>query len=310
MSAIGKICHAESSRGAPWSRYALVVTLVLMVFIAVPATAFADALNPHITSLSSAAVMDGQQLTINGYGFGPAQGGSDHIWFGVAFTYNTGVGAAVASSWSDTQIVVTVPVPTAFGAQNVMVWNGAGAGYYSNQVPLTIMNHLIWVTGVVPKHAAPGATVTLTGWGFGATQLAGKVDMWGGLGFFPAVSAWGDTVVKYLVPAGATPGKHQVCVLNNGGVRSNIVYVSVDPAITLLNPTKGHVGATVTITGTGFGATRGTSKVMFGSKAATKYVSWSATMIKVKVPATTAGTKAVKVVTKAGTSKSKKFKVL
>ena len=44
-------------------------------------------------------------------------------------------------------------------------------------------------------------------------------------------------------------------------------------------------GATVTITGSGFGVARGIGVVRFGKKACTKYLSWSATHIKVQVPA-------------------------
>ena len=57
------------------------------------------------------------------------------------------------------------------------------------------------------------------------------------------------------------------------------------PAITRLKPTSAKRGATVTISGTDFGATRGTSSVEFGAKKCATYLSWSATRIKCKVPA-------------------------
>src|SRR5204862_7808521 len=53
--------------------------------------------------------------------------------------------------------------------------------------------------------------------------------------------------------------------------------------LTLLAPTTGAVGVPVTITGTNFGATQGTSSVSFNGTAATP-TSWSATSIVVPVP--------------------------
>lgn len=58
-------------------------------------------------------------------------------------------------------------------------------------------------------------------------------------------------------------------------------------SITTINPDSGPAGTEVTITGTGFGAPQGNSRVSFNGTdaAAGDYVSWSATEIKVKVPA-------------------------
>ncbi|MGA1984621.1 MAG: IPT/TIG domain-containing protein [Candidatus Sulfotelmatobacter sp.] len=75
------------------------------------------------------------------------------------------------------------------------------------------------------------------------------------------------------------------------------------PSITSLSPTSGAVGASVTITGTNFGSTQGTSTVKFNT------TSWSATSIVAIVPigATTGGV----VVTVGGTaSNSKTFTVV
>jgi len=55
------------------------------------------------------------------------------------------------------------------------------------------------------------------------------------------------------------------------------------PSITSLSRTSGTVGTSVTITGTNFGATKGTSTVKFNGTTATP-TSWSATSIVVPVP--------------------------
>ena len=59
---------------------------------------------------------------------------------------------------------------------------------------------------------------------------------------------------------------------------------STSPTITSLNPTSGLVGALVTITGTNFGANKGTSTVTFNGTTANPK-SWSDTSIVVPVPA-------------------------
>jgi len=56
------------------------------------------------------------------------------------------------------------------------------------------------------------------------------------------------------------------------------------PSITSLSPTSGAVGASVTITGTNFGSTPGTSTVKFNGTTATTIGSWSATSIVATVP--------------------------
>jgi hypothetical protein len=80
--------------------------------------------------------------------------------------------------------------------------------------------------------------------------------------------------------------------------------------IASLRPRRGGVGATVTITGSGFGARRGAAKVFFAGKAATRYISWSATRIKVKVPRLGKGKKPVTIVTAGGRSAARTFRVI
>ena len=58
------------------------------------------------------------------------------------------------------------------------------------------------------------------------------------------------------------------------------------PSITSMSPSSGAVGTAVTITGANFGATQGTSTVMFGGVKATP-TSWSGTSIVAPVPAGT-----------------------
>ena len=64
---------------------------------------------------------------------------------------------------------------------------------------------------------------------------------------------------------------------------TTLTVVAAAPRITSLTPNTGTVGTAVTISGTNFGATQGTSTVTFNGTAATA-TSWSATSIGVTVP--------------------------
>ena len=83
------------------------------------------------------------------------------------------------------------------------------------------------------------------------------------------------------VPMGATTGPVVVTV---GGVASNGVGFTVPPAISGLSPDRGPEGTSVTISGTSFGATQGTSTVEFNGTPVVTYANWSATSITVTVP--------------------------
>jgi unsaturated rhamnogalacturonyl hydrolase len=72
------------------------------------------------------------------------------------------------------------------------------------------------------------------------------------------------------------------------------------PSITILSPASGPIGTAVTITGTNFGTTQGTSNVTFSGTAGTP-ASWSATSIVVPVPS---GTTTGSVVVTVGGAKS------
>src|SRR5690348_15579003 len=74
------------------------------------------------------------------------------------------------------------------------------------------------------------------------------------------------------------------------------------PTITAISPTSGPVGTLVTITGTGFGATQGSSTVTLNSTTAT-VTSWSATSLTALVPSgATSGTFTVTVSGQGATS--------
>jgi IPT/TIG domain len=137
------------------------------------------------------------------------------------------------------------------------------------------------ITSLSQPSGAVGTPVTITGTNFGMTQGTSTVTFSGTAAGTP--TSWSATSIAVPVPTGATTGNVVVTV---GGVASNGVSFTVTvppPSITSLSQTSGAVGTAVTITGTNFGTTQGTSTVTFNGTAGTP-TSWSATSIAVPVP--------------------------
>jgi hypothetical protein len=206
-------------------------------------------------------------VTITGTNFGARQGTSTVQFNGTA---------ATPSSWSATSIVALVPAGATSG--NVVVTVG---GVASNGVPFTVTAPPR-INSLNLSSAAVGTPVTISGTNFGATQGTSTVKF---NGTAAAPSSWSANSIVLPVPAGATSGNVVVTV---GGVASNgvpfTVTVPATPQISGLSLPSAAVGTPVTISGTNFGATQGTSTVKFNGTAATPS-SWSATSIVVLVPA-------------------------
>ncbi|NPV58246.1 MAG: hypothetical protein HPY75_01120 [Actinobacteria bacterium] len=166
------------------------------------------------------------------------------------------------------------------------------------------------ITSIAPDKGEAGTEVTIAGTDFGDSQGSSYVS-------FGSVQAtqylsWSDTQIKVKVPAEVS-GTVGVTVTTGGGTSNAVEFTLKEvpqpqaPAITSIAPDKGEAGTEVTIAGTDFGDTRGSSYVSFGSVQATQYLSWSDTQIKVKVPAGVFGTVEVTVTTSAGTSNAVEF---
>src|SRR5258708_263703 len=223
--------------------------------------------SPSISSLNPTSGVIGASVTIGGANFGATQGTSTVKFNGIA---------AAPTSWSATSIVVAVPAGATTG--NVVVTVGGAA---SNGVNFTVTVSAPSITSLNPTSGLVGASVTISGANFGATQGTSTVKF-NGAAAVP--TSWSATSVVVAVPAGASTGSVVVTV---GGVASNGVGFTVTtsgPSITSLNPASGVVGTPVTIAGANFGATQGTSTVKFNGVAAVP-TSWSATSVVVPVPA-------------------------
>jgi hypothetical protein len=137
------------------------------------------------------------------------------------------------------------------------------------------------LTTLAPTSGLVGSSVVLTGNNFGPAQENSLVTFNGA----PAVTiAWSNTSITALVPPAGTTGP---VVVVRGGVSTVglpfTVIPSPPPTLTSLTITTGPVGTPLTVIGTNFGATQGTSVLTFNGTVATP-TSWSATSIVTTVP--------------------------
>jgi YD repeat-containing protein len=219
---------------------------------------------PTLSALSPASGVVGTSVTISGSNFGASQRTSTVRFNGTS---------ATPSSWSSTSIVV--PVPTGATTGNVVVTVG---GTSSNGSLFTVV-HLPAISGLSPTSGLVGTSVTISGSNLGASQGTSTVRF-NGTNATP--SSWSSTSIVVPVPTGATTGNVVVTVGGNASNGSLFTVVQA-PSISGLSPASGVVGTSVTISGSNFGASQGTSTVSFNGTTATP-TSWSASSIIVPVP--------------------------
>lgn len=240
---------------------------VVVTVASIPSNAVSfTVLAPSITNLNPSSGPVGTSVTITGSGFGTPQGSSSVSFNGVL---------ASPGSWSSTSIVV--PVPASATSGNVVV---TVAGMTSNTSNFTVTLPAPAISSLTPSSGPVGASITIAGSNFGATQGTSTVTF---NGVLASPTAWTANSITAPVPAAATTGNVVVTV---GGAASNGVSFTVTPpppAITSLNPVSGLVGSFVTISGTNFGSSQGTSTVAFNGTAASP-TSWSSTSIVAPVP--------------------------
>lgn len=140
------------------------------------------------------------------------------------------------------------------------------------------------ITSLNPTSGPVGSNVQINGTNFIDGGIFFNV-------FFDGVQAtqlftYNTTTIVARVPVGATTGNVQL-VNSLAGISSNTKPFTVTPGgtpvIISLTPSSGGIGVPVTIAGTGFGATQGSSTITFNGLTAI-VTSWSATSIVATVP--------------------------
>ncbi len=114
-----------------------------------------------------------------------------------------------------------------------------------------------FVTSVTPIVGTIGTSVTITGSNFGTTQGTSTVKFNGA----PATSItnWSTSQFVALVPSSAPNGTGPVTVTVNSissPTTAASMFTVINPVITSLQPPAGPVGGTITINGSGFGASQ------------------------------------------------------
>jgi RHS repeat-associated protein len=218
---------------------------------------------PTVSSLSGDVVSVGTTVTVAGTNFGATQGSGSVTLGGVAMT---------ATSWSDTAVTFVLPVGASAGY--VGVWQG---GICSNGRWLTPAPRIDTLSR---WWGSEGTTLAISGAGFGATQTDGRVTF---AGTEATVQSWSANEVVVAVPIGASAG---YVGLWKGGAYSNGVWFlpMSAPVITDVNPIEAPVGGIVTVAGSGFGASKGTSDKVTFSGLEAPVIGWSETSITVQVP--------------------------
>lgn len=216
--------------------------------------------SPVVSDISPASGSVGTSVTISGSNFGVTQGTS-------TVTFNGTL--ATPTNWSDTVIVVPVPTGATTGPVIVTINNIS-----SNGITFTVSPK---IASLSPASGPVGTLITISGYNFGATQENSTVTF-NGISATP--TTWNDTTIIVPVPNGTSTGPVVVTV---DGISSNGVIFTILPIISSLSPLSGPINTLVTITGSNFGTSQGTSTVAFNGILATPK-NWSSTSITVPVP--------------------------
>jgi IPT/TIG domain/PQQ-like domain len=149
------------------------------------------------------------------------------------------------------------------------------------------------ISDINPFSGPVGMSVTISGANFGV-QGASTVTF---NGVVAGPGVWSPSGILVPVPFGATSGN---IVVSANGMTSNGMPFSVisAPSISNLSPPSGPVTTQVTITGTNFGLSQGSSTVKFAGVTASSVTTWNPTTIIANVP--NAATSGGVVVTVAG----------
>ncbi|MCL5037484.1 MAG: IPT/TIG domain-containing protein, partial [Chloroflexi bacterium] len=224
-------------------------------------------------------------VTIIGSNFGSAQGSGSII------TFNT-IPAPVASSWTDTVIVVNVPYGATDGSVNIIIGGTASSSYALYQVGATI-------TGIAPTSGPNGTLVTITGQNFGSTlgTLVEFTESTTSTAWAQTIISWTDDQVIAVVPTTAVYGRIKVLSDKQrtdpaasitrycGKAVSGDKFTITGPTLTSILPISGVYGTRVTLTGTDFGSAQGTTgKVIFCGTTEAVVTHWTNNSIVAIVP--------------------------
>ena len=252
--------------------------------------------SPRISSVSPQTGRTNTVVTISGSNFGSARGSSS-VRIGSVV-----IPSSAFTSWSSSRIRFRIPVNTPPGNLTIRTSEGT-----SNSVRLQITSP--YLTRISPTRIETGNRLTLTGGNFGNRRGSRYVLFTSNVR--PAAAdyvSWSNSKIVVKVPARARSGNVQVTTSNGTSGTKRIVVESVAPQITSVSPRQVQYNQTVTVRGSNFGSSRGSSSVRIGSIRVSSFTAWSNTIIRFRVP-TNVRSGNVTVRTSAGTSNAIRLEI-
>jgi hypothetical protein len=226
--------------------------------------------NPTISSISptNGSIGGGTSVTIRGTGF---TSNITSLLFGI-------ISATNIVFVNTTTITARSPAASISGSVDVTLSiNGA----MSNAVTYYYGNPTISSLSPTNGSIGGGTSVTITGTGFTSTDTSV---------LFGSTSATNvvfinTTTLTAVSPSASASGSVDVTVVINGSISNAVGYYYGNPVITNLSPSSGSIGMPITIGGSGFTLSSGsTIIVLFGNTPATDVVVNNNNSISAKIP--------------------------
>ena len=232
-----------------------------------------DLPSPYLRQVSPNSVRHGDRLTLSGSYFNHQRGNGY-----VLFHSNVRPSSSDYVSWSDGRIIVKVPSRSQSGNVKVVTLNGSSG---TRRIEVEEIEEP-QITSVSPSRVRYNQVLTIRGTGFGTTRGTSKVVFY--LGREPTAFqyvTWSDTRIQVRVPTGARTGNLQV-VTARGNDTFRLTITS--PRISSISPRSGRSNTLVTVTGSNFGSSRGSSTVRIRFAAIPSFTAWSNSRIQFRIP--------------------------
>src|SRR5262249_25701385 len=159
---------------------------------------FAVAAAPAVSNVNPSSTGVNGQVTVTGTSFGSVAG-SVLLQLFNASTWSPATMGTI--SWSDTQIMATVPSSLAVGHYEIYV-GAKGLRTYGGEFYVVASTAPV-ISSSSRSAAGPGAAVTFYGSNFGSAQNGNTIAL---NGMNAPVQTWSDTAITALVPIDASSG--------------------------------------------------------------------------------------------------------